>query len=127
MSEIVYKEESYRIIGACFEVYNWMGCGFLEPVYQECLEVEFRTQQIPSVAQPELELNYRDQKLTKTYIPDFVCFSKIIVEIKSLDQFADKHRAQVLNYLNVTSFQLGLLINFGSHPKLTYERFALSH
>lgn len=102
-----------------------MGCGFLEPVYQECLEIEFDFQKIPFIAQSELSLEYRGQRLKQTYKPDFICFEKIIVEIKSVSNLVDEHRAQLLNYLHATGFKLGLLINFGHHPKLEHERFVI--
>ncbi|MBT3496801.1 MAG: GxxExxY protein, partial [Candidatus Marinimicrobia bacterium] len=84
MIELIYKEESYKIIGACFEVYKEMGCGFLEPVYQECLEKELTLQGIPFDAQKIVALNYKGQKLDKVYKPDFFCYDKIIVEIKAV-------------------------------------------
>jgi GxxExxY protein len=124
MTEIIYKNQSYAIIGACFEVYNEKGCGFLEPVYQECLGIEFEFQRIPSIAKPSLTLGYRGRLLMQTYEPDFVCFEKIIVELKAVSALADEHRAQPLNYLNATGFELGLLVNFGHYPKLEYERLA---
>lgn len=124
MSEIIYKAESYAILGACFEVYNAKGCGFLEPVYQECLAIEFEYQRIPAIAKPALTLSYRDRTLTQLYAPDFVCFQKIILELKSVSTLVDEHRAQVLNYLHATGFELGLLVNFGHFPKLQYERLA---
>ena len=127
MTEILYKEESYRIVGACFEVYNRLGSGFLKPVYQEALQIELEYQQIPFQSQPELKLIYRDQSLEKTYKPDFICYDKIIVEIKAFSAIVDKHRAQTLNYLYATGNKLGLLVNFGDHPKLIHERIALSH
>jgi GxxExxY protein len=119
---LIYRDESFKIIGACFEVYNDKGCGFLEPVYQECLEIEHRYQNIPFVPQQQLRLFYRDEELKQKYIPDFICYEKIIVEIKSVSKLTDEHRAQVINYLNATGYQLGLLINFGGHPKLEWER-----
>lgn len=120
--EIVYKEESYRIIGACFEVYKETGCGFLEPVYQECLEMELFIQGIPFKPQQELALSYKTRPLKHKYVPDFVCFDKIIVEIKAVSQLAPEHRAQVHNYLKATGYKLGLLVNFGHSPKVEYER-----
>jgi len=120
--EIVYKEESYRIIGTCFEVYNDMGAGFLEAVFQDCLQLEFRLQEIPCLSQPKLNLNYKGNQLQCRYQPDFVCFEKIIVEIKAVSEFVGEHRAQVHNYLKASGFKLGLLVNFGSYPKLHYER-----
>ena len=122
MDEFLYKDETYRIIGACFEVYNEKGCGFLEPVYQECLEIELGLQEIPFDAKKPLTLEYKGHKLKKTYEPDFVCFGKIIVEIKAVSSLTDDHRAQLLNYLNATGFKVGLLVNFGHYPKLEYER-----
>ena len=124
MTEIVYKAESYAIIGACFEVYNEKGCGFLEPVYQECLGIEFEYQRIPAIAKPSLALSYRRRILKQTYEPDYVCFGEIIVELKAVSALTDQHRAQLLNYLHATGFELGLLVNFGHYPGLEYERIA---
>jgi GxxExxY protein len=124
MTEIIYEKESYAIIGACFEVYNEKGCGFLEPVYQECLAIEFEYQRIPAIAKSSLVLNYRGRILKQTYEPDYVCFEKIIVELKAASALVDEHRAQLLNYLHATGFELGLLVNFGHYPKLEYERIA---
>jgi GxxExxY protein len=122
MAEIVLKDESYIIMGACFEVYKEMGCGFLEPVYQECLEREFASQGIPFRSQDPLNLSYKGQPLDQKYIPDFICFETIIVEIKALKQLAEECRAQVHNYLKSTGCKLGLLVNFGHYPKVEYER-----
>ena len=124
-SKILYKEESYELIGACFNVYKEMGSGFLEAVYQKCLEIEFSEKKIPFEAQKELQLKYHDQILKQTYKPDFLCYNKIIVEIKALSKIVDEHRAQILNYLNGAGFKLGILVNFGHHPKLEYERLVL--
>ncbi|MCI0706664.1 MAG: GxxExxY protein [Ignavibacteriae bacterium] len=126
MAKLIYPEESYAIIGACFNVYKSMGRGFLEPVYQECLEIEFDLQKIPFQSQHMLKLAYRDKELKQTFKPDLLCYDKIIVEIKAVSTLVDEHRAQILNYLNATKFQLGLLINFGHYPKLQYERFILT-
>jgi len=120
--KIVFKEESYKIVGACFEVYKDKGPGFLEAVYQECLEIEFGLQHIPFVAQGELGLSYKGRRLRQTYQPDFVCFGKIILEIKAVSALADEHRAQVHNYLKATGHRLGLLVNFSHYPQLEYER-----
>jgi GxxExxY protein len=122
VSEIRFKEESYQIMGACFEVYNQMGAGFLEAVYQECLTIEFDLRVLPFIAHSELALQYKGKPLVNKYVPDFICFGKIILEIKSVSELTDQHRAQVHNYLRATGFQLGLLVNFGSHPKIEYER-----
>lgn len=120
--EILYKDESYLIVGACFEVYNEKGCGFLEGVYQECLEIELGLQGIPFRAQQELALDYKGKPLRQMYKPDFVCFEKIIVELKAVSKLTDEHRAQVHNYLKATDMRLGLLVNFGHYPRLEYER-----
>ncbi|MGE3465402.1 MAG: GxxExxY protein [Pyrinomonadaceae bacterium] len=124
MSGILYREESYALMGACFEVYKLKGSGFTEPVYQECLKIELELLRIPFVAQPILELEYKGVVLEQTFRPDFVCFDKIVVEIKALERLADVHRAQSLNYLNATQYDLAILVNFGHFPKLEYERLA---
>lgn len=123
--ELIYPEESYRVIGACFEVYREKGCGFLEAVFQECLQLELEAQGIPFVAKPMLSLAYKGRRLQQTYSPDLVCFGKIIVELKATSSLADEHRAQVHNYLRATGHRLGLLANFGHFPKLQYERIAV--
>ena len=124
MADIIYEKESYAIIVACFAVYNDKGCGFLEPVYQECLGIEFECQRIPAIAKPSLVLSYRGRVLLQTYQPDYVCLDKIILEIKAVSKLTDEHRAQLLNYLHAAGFELGLLVNFGHYPKLEYERLA---
>lgn len=125
MSELIYKDECYRLIGACFEVYKEKGCGFHEPLYQECLEIELGMQGIPFDPLCNIPLTYKGQPLKQRFIPDFVCYDKIIVELKAVSQLADEHRAQVLNYLHATGYRLGLLVNFGHHPKLEWERIVL--
>lgn len=123
MTELFYSsEESYKIIGCCFNVYKTMGCGFLEPVYQECLEMEFNSQKIPFESQNELSLFYGNSILNQKYKVDFLCYDKIIVEIKAISCLVDEHRAQVLNYLNASKLKLALLVNFGHYPRLEYER-----
>ncbi len=122
MADIIYKDECFRIMGACFEVYNELGCGFLEPVYHESLGMELAMQEIPFRQKAEVTLNYKGQLLVHTYEPDFVCWDMIILEIKAVSELADTHRAQVHNYLKATGHRLGLLVNFGSYPKLVWER-----
>ena len=124
MAEILFKDESYKIIGACFEVYKQKGCGFTEPVYQECLQIELALQGIPFVSQPELQLEYKGRILLQYFKPDFICYGKIIVEIKALEGLNKANKAQVMNYLNASKFDLALLVNFGHFPKLEYERIA---
>ena len=123
--EIIYKDEAYAIQGACFEVYKTLGNGFLEAVYQEALAQEFRLQNIPFAEQCELKLQYKNIPLHQTYKPDFICFNKIIVEIKAVSTLAPEHEAQLLNYLKITNMRLGLLVNFGHYPKVEIKRFAL--
>jgi GxxExxY protein len=125
MSEIIYKEESYNIIGACFEVYKEKGCGFLEAVYQECLEIELMLKGISFESQKPIGLSYKGRPLKQRYVADLVCFGNILIELKAVSSIVDEHRAQVLNYLHATGYRLGLLINFGHHPKLQYERIVL--
>jgi GxxExxY protein len=119
---LIWKEESYAIIGACFAVYREKGCGFLEPVYHECLEIEFNLQGIPFLSKPPQTLQYRGRTLVQTFTPDFICYNKIILEIKAVSALVNEHRAQLLNYLNATGCELGLLVNFGHYPGLEYER-----
>lgn len=121
MSELIYKEESYKIIGTCFEVHKYLGNGFLEAVYQEALAIEFQAQNIPYQREKILSIQYKNKILDKKYVADFVCFEKIILELKALSQLASEHESQVLNYLKSTGFKLGLLVNFGE-SSLTYKR-----
>ena len=119
---MIYKEEAYRLIGACIEVHREKGSGFHESVYQECLDIEFEHQKIPAISKPKQELEYRGKKLVQTFEPDFVCLSDIILEIKAVTKLVDPHRAQVINYLKATGFPLGLLVNFGAEKRLEWER-----
>ena len=120
--ELIYKAESYAIIGACFAVYRDKGCGFLEPVYHECLEIEFEFQPIPFLSKPPQTLQYRARTLVQTFSQYFICYDKIILEIKAASALINENRAQVLNYLRATGCKLGLLVNFGHFPRLEYER-----
>jgi len=120
---IIFKEESYRILGACFAVYNDKGCGFLEALFHECLEIEFDCESIPFRSKSPLTLTYRGRMLTQTFQPDFVCFDKILLEIKAVSNLTDEHRAQVMNYHAASRYDLGLLVNFGHYPKVEHERF----
>ncbi len=120
-NQILYKQESYEIQGAIFEVYKEMGNGFLEAVYQETLCKEFKNRGVPFTSQPELTLHYKGELLSVTYRPDFICYDKIIVEIKAVKETGLEHHAQLLNYLKATGFRLGLLVNFGHYPKVRIE------
>ena len=120
-NKILYKEESFAIIGACMKVHRTLGAGFLEAVYEEALEREFQNMKIPFKRQVKLDLYYDNQKLTKQYRADFICYDKIIVEIKAVAQIPNAFYAQLQNYLKCTNMELGMLINFGT-PSLTYKR-----
>ena len=122
MSNLIFEEESYQIRGACFEVYKEKGSGFLESVYQECLEIEFGIQQIEFESQPKLKLQYKERPSKSEFVPDLICYGKIIVELKALANLNDQHRSQVHNYLTATNTKLGLLVNFGHYPKIEIER-----
>ncbi len=122
MTDLLYEQETYRIRGACFEVYKEKGCGFLEAVYQECLEIELGIQDIEFASQPTLVLEYKGKHLRSEYVPDLICFGKIVVELKAVSALSDEHRAQVHNYLKATGHRLGLLVNFGHYPQLEIER-----
>lgn len=117
-----FKEETYKINGAAMRVYNALGNGFLEAVYQEALEMEFIKRKIPHEREKELEIYYEGRKLKQTYRADFVCYGNIIVELKAVSHLDDSHRSQVFNYLKASGFKLGLLFNFGNADGLEYER-----
>ena len=123
--DIIHKAESYAIMGACFEVYEEKGNGFLEAVYQECLAIEFGVRNVPFQQHAALPLTYKGQALQHVYVADFICYDKIIIEIKAASELTNQHRAQVHNYLAATGFRLGLLVNFGHHPGLQRERLVL--
>jgi GxxExxY protein len=122
MSKLISEDETFQIRGAVFEVYREMGCGFLEAVYQECLAKEMHLKQIPFVAQQELVLQYKGEPLEQKYKPDFICFDRIIVELKAVKELTAEHRAQIHNYLKATGLEVGLLVNFGHSPKVEIER-----
>ena len=123
--DIWYRAECNQIQGAVFDVYREMGCGFLEAVYQECLGKEFLNKKIPFVGQQKLKLFYKGEQLQQVYVPDFICYGSIIVEIKALSKTTKQHQAQVLNYLKATEMCLGLLINFDCYPKASIQRLVL--
>jgi GxxExxY protein len=122
---IIYEAESYRIMDACFEVYQTMGRGFLEAVYQECLEIEFTERGIPFAPQHKLPIIYKGRTLQQFYKADFVCYHKIIIEVKAVSRLLDEHRAQAINYLRATGLRLSILVNFSASPELEHERLVL--
>jgi len=125
MAELFFKEEVYRIVGACFEVYKDKGHGFVESVYQDCLEIELELQKMPFDRKRVLTLEYKGRTLDHWFAPDLICYEQIIVEIKAVKELADEHRAQLLNYLKATGLKVGVLVNFGHHPGLQWERLVL--
>ncbi len=122
---LLYEAETYKIMGACFEVYNRMGRGFLETVYQECLEIELAERRIPFVSQHRLPIVYKGRTLTQYYKADFVCYDKIIVEVKAVSCLINEHKAQAIHYLRATGMRLAILVNFCSAPELESERLIL--
>ena len=125
MTELVFKDEVYAIIGAAIEVHRILGQGFLEPVYQEALEIESRVRGLAFEAQKTLQIQYKEFILKKEYVADLVYFEKIVVELKALDALSAREEAQLLNYLKATKCKIGLLINFGSCGRLEWKRFVL--
>ena len=119
--DILFKNESYRLIGLAMEVHRELGNGFLEAVYQEAFEILLKREGIPYAREKVLPIYFEGQKLTKEYIADFVCYDSIIVEMKAVSQLGPSHDAQVMNYLKATKFKLGLLVNFGQ-PSLVHHR-----
>ena len=124
MTELLYKNEVYQIIGAAMEVHRELGPGFLEPVYQEAFELELIHQSIPYIREQPLSIFYKGIKLKRTYSADFLCFDQIIVELKALSQLNGEHESQLINYLKATKLRVGILINFGA-KSLEYKRMIL--
>ena len=125
MDNLLYRDEVYEIVGAAIEVHKELGDGFLEPVYQESLQIELTRRNIQFEAQKRLQLFYKDVALKKEYIPDFICFDKIVVEIKALDRLSSIETSQILNYLKATKMRVGVLINFGSVGRLEWKRYII--
>jgi len=126
MAELLYKDEVYAIIGAAMEVYNQLGSGFSEAIYQEALEIEVETRKIQNNPQQEIYIDYKGIKLKQFFKPDFICYEKIIVEIKALDRLTSREESQLLNYLKATGMPVGLLINFGTDKDLEWKRMVLT-
>lgn len=122
---LIYQNESYAIRGAAMRVYNLLGSGFLEAVYQEALEIELDKRHVPYEKEKELDVYYDGIRLGKKYVADFVCYDKIIIELKAVKELDDSHRSQIYNYLKATGFKLGFLINFGKYDELQIERKVL--
>jgi GxxExxY protein len=122
--DLIYRNESYLIVGCCMEVHKRLGCGFKEAVYQEALEREFVDNELEYEREKRLKILYKGIFLKKEYTPDFVCFDKIVLELKAVSELTDIHQAQLFNYLKASKLRLGLLINFGT-TTLQFKRFIL--
>jgi GxxExxY protein len=122
MTELLYKDEVYAIVGAAMDVYNDLGPGFLENVYQEAMEIEVVERKIPSKPIQEIHIRYKGRPLKKFYLADLVCYDKVIVEIKAMDKLTLKEEGQLINYLKATGMKVGVLINFGHYPSLEWKR-----
>jgi GxxExxY protein len=125
MPELIFKDEVYAIAGAAMEVYYKLGVGFLEPIYQEALAIEFNGRGIPYVREERLKMLYKGVELKKVYRPDFVCYDEIVVELKAQFRLGSVEEAQIINYLKITNMHLGLLMNFGARPKLEWKRYVI--
>lgn len=117
---------TYTVIGAAMEVHRQLGCGFLESVYQEAFALELRDRNVPFTQELRFPVTYKGRRLTNHYRPDFICFDEVIVELKALGRISSVEESQLINYLKVTGFQTGLLLNFGTQS-LQKRRFVLSN
>jgi GxxExxY protein len=126
MTELLYKDEIYAIVGAAMEVYNQLGPGFGEAIYQEALEIESDARKLPNNPQQEIYIDYKGTKLKQFFKPDFIYYDKIIAEIKALDRLTSREEAQLLNYLKATGLPVGILINFGRENDLEWKRMVLT-
>jgi GxxExxY protein len=122
MAELLYKDEVYAIVGAAMDVYNELGAGFLESVYQEAMELELGDRGIPYNAQVPLRIKFKERVLTKTFYADLICFGAVLVELKAMDQITTREEAQVLNYLKATGLRVAVIINFGDPGRLDWKR-----
>lgn len=123
-TELLFKEECYKVVGACMAVHRELGNGFLESVYQEALTIEFQKQGIPFIREKVIPVIYKGIELHGAFKADFICYNSIIVELKALSALTTDHSSQVLNYLKATGLRVGLLINFGT-ASLQHQRYVL--
>jgi GxxExxY protein len=122
--ELIFKEEVYSIVGAAMGVHSNLGPGFLETVYHAAIKIELANRKIPFESEKSLPIFYKGQQLDTGYRADLICYDQIVVELKALDRLTSKEEAQMLNYLKATGMRVGVLINFGSHGKLEWRRYA---
>lgn len=121
------KQEGYDLVGAALEVYNEIGCGLLEEIYQQSLEIELKFREIPFDTKRQLNVFYKSQKLDKIYFPDLIVFDSIVVELKAVKEILPEHEAQLINYMKITKMDVGYILNFGNHEKLEWKRFILTN
>lgn len=121
------KEEGYKLVGAALEVYNELGGGLLEEIYQQALEIELQLRKIPTKSKKPLVTFYKSRKLDKVYIPDLIVYESIIVELKSVKEILAENEAQLLNYLRITKLNVGYILNFGNTEKLDWKRYILTN
>ena len=126
MKPEIYKDEGYKLMGAAFEVYNELGYGLAEEIYQESLEIELESRAIPFRSKQELKCFYKGRELKKRYVPDLIVFGCLVTELKSVSQLAPEHEAQLVNYMRITKQPVGYLINFGHKDTREWKRFILS-
>ena len=126
MAELLFKNEVYAIIGAAMDVYNNLGPGFSEAIYQEAMEIEVDSRKMPNNPQQEIYIKYKETKLKQFFKPDFIFYDNIIVEIKALEKLSSREESQLLNYLKATSLPVGLLINFGADRDLECKRMVFT-
>jgi GxxExxY protein len=120
------KEEGFQFMGAAFEVYNQIGYGMAEEIYQQSLEIELTLRSIPFVSKHELQMFYKGRKLATRYKPDLYVFNGIVVEVKAVTELAAEHEAQLFNYMRIARCPVGYLVNFGHKRELQWKRFILS-
>jgi GxxExxY protein len=123
MTELLLKEEVFAVVGAAIEVHRELGCGFLEAVYQEAMELELADRNLPFLPQVALRITYKTRTLKKEYVADLLCFGQLIVELKAIDRLTSVEEAKLLNYLKATGLRVGLLVNFGASGRLEWKRF----
>jgi GxxExxY protein len=121
--ELILKDEVFAVVGTAMEVYNELGSGFLEAVYQEAMEIELLNRHIPFESQKKLQIQYKDKKLNKKYVADLICYNSVLIELKAVEKLSGKEESQIINYLKATGIKVGVLINFGSKNKLEWKRF----
>jgi len=122
----MYKEEGYQVMGAAFEVYNQLGYGMAEEIYQQSLEIEFAMRSIPFQSKRELDVFYKDRQLNTHYVPDLFAFNAVVIELKAVAELISDHEAQLFNYMRIARQPVGYLINFGRRGELQWKRFFLS-